>query len=334
MAMKLTGDIRTTASGLSEMILWDYKKGGFSDIVARHFGIPEELLPETVPTFAVQGALTDEAARELGLKKGVPVAYRAGDQPNNAFSLKILSPGEAAATAGTSGVVYGVTSDAQYDKKSRVNTFIHVNHAAATPRYGVLLCVSGTGILYSWIRKNLMGKDGLVSYDELNAVTERAPAGSDGLLVMPFGNGAERTLEDRNPGAAVLGLDFNRHRIEHVLRAAQEGIIYALSYGFTIMKAMGMQLSTVRAGYANMFLSPLFAKVFSTVTGARLELYKTDGSQGAARGAGVGAGVYKDPASAYAGLSAVKTVEPDKALSSVYTDGYGRWESALRKITG
>jgi xylulokinase len=333
-ALLMTGEARTTPSGLSEGILWDFTTGGLADMVLDWFGISKELLLKPSPAFSSQGSLTAEAGAALGLKKGIPVCYRAGDQPNNAFSLKVLDPGEAAATAGTSGVIYGVTGKANYDPASRVNTFVHVNHTPENPRYGVLMCVNGTGILYSWIRRLLVGDTGAVPYDELNRVAAQAPVGSDGLTVLPYGNGAERTLENRNPGAAVLGLDFNRHSIPHLLRAAQEGIAFALQHGLLIMRGMGLEAKTIRAGNANMFLSPLFRETFATITGARLELFDTDGAQGAARGAGIGARVYASQADAFVGLTAVQTAEPDRSKSAALTEAYGRWESLLTKELG
>lgn len=330
-ALRMTGEIRTTTSGLSECILWDFSRQGLADFVLEWYGIPRDMVPDPLPAFTVQGGLTADAASALGLKKGTPVSYRAGDQPNNAFSLSVFDPGEAATTAGTSGVVYGIAAAPVHDAASRVNTFIHVTHSKENPRYGVLMCVNGTGILYSWIRRLLVGDSGAVPYDELNRVAGLAPVGADGLLVLPYGNGAERTLENRNPGASILGLDLNRHGIPHLLRAAQEGIVFALRYGLGIMKRMGVDVNTVRAGYANMFLSPLFRDAFASVTGARVELFNTDGAQGAARGAGLGAGVYATLKEAFVGLRAVQTAEPDPSRASAYLEAYGRWEEALQK---
>jgi xylulokinase len=329
-AYRMTGEMRTTPSGLSEGILWDFPKGEVADMVLEWYGIPREMLPKPSPSFSAQGGLTPSAAAALGLKKGIPVCYRAGDQPNNAFSLKVLDPGEAAATAGTSGVVYGVAAKPSYDNASRVNTFVHVNHSTRNPRYGVLMCVNGTGILYSWIRRLLVGDTGAVPYDELNRVAAQAPVGAEGLTVLPYGNGAERTLENRNPGASVLGLDLNRHGIPHLLRAAQEGIAFALQHGLLIMRAMGLEATTIRAGHANMFLSPVFRETFATITGARLELFNTDGAQGAARGAGVGAGLFPAIADAFVGLTAVATAVPDSSKTAALTDAYGRWEKLLQ----
>ncbi|MBP8910565.1 MAG: carbohydrate kinase [Phycisphaerae bacterium] len=327
-AMKMTGQIQTTPSGLSEGILWDYEKDALAEFVLAHYGISPDLIPETVPTFCVQGELTAEAADELGLKTATKIGYRAGDQPNNALSLSVLEPGEIAVTAGTSGVVYGVTDQKNYDPKSRVNVFVHVNHSEKKPRYGVLLCLNGTGILNSWLKHNFAGEG--IDYPQMNELAAQAPVGCEGLTILPYGNGAERTLENRDLGASVHGWNFNIHKKSHFLRAAQEGIVFALQNGLTIMTEMGTKLKTVKAGNANMFLSPLFAEAFATVTGATVELYNTDGSQGAARGAGIGTGLYRGTNDAFVGLEPVRTVAPNKQLKKAYQAAYENWFETLR----
>jgi len=329
-AMKMTGEIKTTPSGLSEGIMWDFESDELAQFVLDNYGISSDLVADTVPTFSVQGELTKAAADELGLAAGTKISYRGGDQPNNALSLSVLEPGEIAVTAGTSGVVYGVTDQKNYDSKSRVNVFVHVNHAAAQPRYGVLLCLNGTGILNSWLKHNFVGGAGL-DYPQMNDLAASVPVGSDGLVILPYGNGAERTLENRNIGASVHGWNFNIHKQAHFLRAAQEGIVFALNYGLQIMRGMGTQLKTVKAGHANMFLSPLFAEAFATLSGATVELYNADGSQGAARGAGIGAGIYNAPQDAFTGLEPVKTIQPNTNLSDAYSQAYASWETVLNK---
>ena len=329
-AMKMTGEIKTTPSGLSEGIMWDFVSEGLADFVLDNYGISSELVAQTVPTFSIQGELTRAAADELGLNAGTKVSYRAGDQPNNALSLSVLQPGEIAVTAGTSGVVYGVGDKKNYDPRSRVNVFVHVNHSAERPRYGVLLCLNGTGILNSWLKHNFVAGEGL-DYEQMNELAAEAPIGSDGLVILPYGNGAERTLENKNIGASVHGWNFNVHKRAHFLRAAQEGIVFALNYGLGIMRDMDIELTTVKAGNANMFLSPLFAEAFATVTHASVQLYNTDGSQGAARGAGIGAGIYKGPDDAFVGLTPVKTIEPNDKLAGDYQQAYERWEQVLKQ---
>ncbi|MBN2181539.1 MAG: carbohydrate kinase [Sedimentisphaerales bacterium] len=328
-AMMMTGEIKTTPSGLSEGIMWDFESDSPADFVLDNYGISNKLIADIVPTFSVQGELTKAAADELGLSAGTVVSYRAGDQPNNALSLSVLAPGEIAVTAGTSGVVYGVSDKKKYDRLSRVNVFVHVNHAVKEPRYGVLLCLNGTGILNSWLKHNFMAQG--LDYPQMNELAAEVPVGSAGLVILPYGNGAERTLENRNIGASVHGWNFNVHKKAHFLRAAQEGIVFALNYGLGIMEDMGIELRKVKAGNANMFLSPLFAEAFATVTGASVHLYNTDGSQGAARGAGIGAGIYPGPDDAFVGLEPVRIIEPNGKLASAYNEAFEKWENVLKQ---
>ena len=328
-AMKLTGEPATTISGLSEGIMWNFKKEKIAADLLDHYGIDEKLISPLVPTFGEQGNLLPAAATELKLNAGIPVSYRAGDQPNNAFSLNVSQPGEVAATAGTSGVVYGIIDTPNYDPKSRVNTFVHVNHSKKDPRYGVLLCVNGTGILNSWLRKNFFGD---TPYEQINKEAAIAPAGSDELLIYPFGNGAERVLENKDLGAVMKVLQFNRHNRGHIARAAQEGIVFALHYGVEIMKEMGMKIKKVRAGHANMFLSDVFSSVFVNTIGCDLELYNTDGATGAARGAGIGAGVYKNFAEAYSSMEKIKNYSPDKEQQEIYLSAYKKWKKQLKNL--
>jgi xylulokinase len=328
-AMRMTGKIQTTASGLSEGIFWDYSKQSPARMLLDYYGIAPELLPEIVPLFSRQSELTPAAAAELGLKPGAVVSYRAGDQPNNAFSLKVLHPGEIAATAGTSGVVYGICDQPIYDPKSRVNSFVHVNHTPAEQRYGVLLCINGAAILNRWLR-NLLS-DANLSYREMDQLAAQAPVGAEGLRIFPYGNGAERTLENKQLDGFLQGLEFNIHSRSHMLRAAQEGIVFALNYGMDIMREMGLSIQTIKAGNANMFLSPVFREAFANTAGARLELYRTDGSQGAARGAGVGAGIYPNHNEAFQGLEFIQAVDPDPESTRIYQEIYQQWKEALQK---
>jgi xylulokinase len=331
-AYKFTGELKTTATGLSEGILWDYQKDDIADMVLTYYGIPKSFIPEIVPVFSIQGYLTREAAEMTGLPVGIPVSYRAGDQPNNALSLNVLNPGEIAATTGTSGVVYGVGDKPVSDKKSRVNVFVHVNHTKKTPRYGTLLCLNGAGILNAWSKNTLftLSKEGL-TYDDMNQLAQLSPIGSDGLCILPFGNGAERTLENKNIGASIHGLNLTTHGRNHIARAVQEGVVFAMNYGLQIMKDMGLSIKVIKTGYANMFLSPLFAEAFSTLTNSVIHLYNTDGSQGAARGAGIGAGIYPSVHEAFKHLEIIKTIKPDSSQRGAYQEAYNRWENCLKK---
>ena len=264
------------------------------------------------------------------MKEGTPICYRAGDQPNNALSLNVFNPGEIASTAGTSGVVYGVNGSVNYDPKSRVNTFAHVNHTADQTRLGVLLCINGTGILNSWVKRTVAPEG--ISYGEMNELASQVPIGSKGVSILPYGNGAERMLENREIGCSINGLNFNTHGKQHIIRAAQEGIVFSFKYGIDIMEGMGIPVQKIHAGHANMFLSPIFRDTLAGVTGATIELYDTDGSVGAAKGAGIGAGIYKDNNEAFATLDKLAVIEPETNNLAQYAEAYARWKELLEKM--
>ena len=327
-AMKLTDRVCTTVSGLSEGMFWDFKNGRIADFLMEYLGFSSSIIPEIVPTFSVQGQVTAHAAAELGLAEGTPVCYRAGDQPNNALSLNVFNPGEIASTAGTSGVVYGVNGEINYDPKSRVNTFAHVNHTNEQTRLGILLCINGTGILNSWVKRTVAPEG--ISYPAMNDLAAQAPIGSEGVSILPFGNGAERVLCNRETGCSIHGLNFLTHGREHLARAAQEGIVFAFQAGIDIMKDMGMEVRKIHAGHANMFLSPLFRHTLANVSGAVIELYDTDGAAGAARGAGIGAGIYASPSEAFATLHVIERTEPDAALTAATAEAYALWQRRLK----
>lgn len=327
--MKLTGDVGVTIEGLSEGIFWDFKTQTLSEDVLNYYGIPKTFFPEIKPIFGEQGTVNSAAAKELGLKEGTPVTYRAGDQPNNAFSLNVMNPGEIAANAGTSGVIYGVLDELNYDKLSRVNSFAHVNYTMDEPNIGVLLCINGTGILNSWLKRNL-AVEGL-SYEEMNDLASQSPIGSNGVSITPFGNGAERVLENKEVNCSIHGINFNINDKKDILRAAQEGIVFSYEYGLEVMREMGMQINTIKAGYANMFLSPIFAQTLANISGATIELYNTDGAAGAAMGAGIGIGHFKSTDEAFASVEVLKTYSPIESENADTREAYARWKEIILK---
>lgn len=328
LAMKLSGKANTTISGLSEGIFWDFKERKVSEPLLNTFGINKDMIADIVPTFGIQSNVSAEAATETGLAEGTPISYRAGDQPNNALSLNVFNPGEIASTAGTSGVVYGVLGEVGYDKKSRVGTFAHVNYTDIQTRLGVLLCINGTGCLNSWIHRNVAPE---LSYADMNELAAKAPIGSDGVSIIPFGNGAERVLENRETGCSIHGINFNMHNRAHIIRAAQEGIVFSFCYGMEAMQDMGMDIHNIHAGKANMFLSQLFRQTLANTSGATIDLYETDGSVGAAKGAGMGCGIYKDNNEAFASLKKLVTIEPEPNMAQQCQEAYIRWKTILGK---
>jgi xylulokinase len=325
-AMKLTGTITTSIPALSEGIFWDFKNDEVSKAVMDHYKFETDLIPEVKPLFASHGEVIPVVAQLLGLTPGIPVTYKSGDQPNNALSLNVLEPGEVAATAGTSGVIYGVSDQLTYDKQSRINTFAHVTYSAQHKYTGVLLCINGTGSMYRWARQNFAPH---LSYDDLNNLAATAPIGSNGLKVLPFGNGAERMLNNKYTGAQLVEIDLNIHNQATIFRAVQEGIAFSFRYGLDIMRENGMQPKVIRAGSANLFLSAVFAQTFVDVTGIPIELYENDGSVGAALGAGIGAKIYANAADAFSKHLLIKRIEPKNAQE--YEPIYQAWKEILIK---
>jgi xylulokinase len=329
-AMMLTDEITTSNSGLSEGIFWDFQENSVSKDLLKYYGFDESIIPDIRPVFSEHGKVTPLIADILEIKAGTPVTYKAGDQPNNALSLDVLNPGEIAATAGTSGVVYAVSDQISYDPQSRINSFAHVNHKInGENRVGILLCINGTGILNRWAKENF-GKD--LTYPDMNKQAEQIAIGSNGLLVMPFGNGAERILNNRILGSSFHNLDFNIHTQAHVFRAAQEGIAFSFNYGLGIMQANGVEPKVIRAGKANMFLSDIFSNALVNVTDTPIELYDTDGAKGAALGAGYGVSYYSTPKEAMSKLIKLKVIEPKSADVMAYREAYENWKLVLEKL--
>ena len=300
-AMKLSGEVKTTISGLSEGMMWDFSAKKPAKFLLDYFGF----------------------------KEGTPISYRAGDQPNNAVSLNVFNPGEIASTAGTSGVVYGVLGDVNYDPKSRVNTFAHANYTTDLDRLGVLLCINGTGILNAWVHRNITPD---ISYADMNELASQVAMGSEGVKIITFGNGAERVLENQEVGCSIRGLNFNKHNRAHIVRASQEGIVFSFCYGMEIMQEMGMDIKKIHAGRANMFLSPIFRDTLAGVSGATIELYENDGSAGAAKAAGIGAGIYKDHDEAFSTLKKLAVIEPDESNHAAYLEAYAEWKKELKTL--
>ncbi len=328
-AMKLTGEILTTPGGLSEGIFWDFKNNAPAGFLLDYFGFDQNIIPEITNAFSLQGKVTQSAAEETGLAEGIPVAYRAGDQPNNALSLNVLNPGEIAATGGTSGVVYGVVDQPNFDRQSRVNGFVHVNHETLNPRIGILLCINGAGIQYSWTRHQLTS--GVETYENMEHQAALAPPGSDGLRILPFGNGAERMLGNLDIGSRINNLHFNRHTRAHFYRATLEGIAFSFVYGMGILKEMGLNVQIIRVGNDNLFQSPVFSNTISNLVGSRIEMVETTGAVGAAKAAGVATGIFSSVNEAAKGGRILLAYEPSN-MNGVYQTAYQAWEKDLKQV--
>ena len=325
--MKLTGEISTTVSGLSEMVLWDFEQNKISDELLNYYGIRHDVIPDIVPNFNDHANLLPEVAYELGLRSGIPISYRAGDQMNAAFSLALTQPGDFSAKGSNSGVIYGITDHPVSDPYSRINTFAHINFKANQALYGSLMCINGVGRLNSWLKETVMPD--LIFSDELNRIEEETPPGANGMFVLPFGNGSERILANKNIGAQLINLSFNTHNKDHIIRASHEGIAFAMNYGLELMQGMGLHPKVINAGKSGIFMSPVFLKAFASVSGVRLRLYNTEGSEGAARGAGFGAGIFSTYEECFTGLKATDEVSCDPQLRPEYQKYYLKWKEYL-----
>jgi len=328
-AMKLTGEINTTISGLSEGILWDFKKDDVNQILLDHYGISIDLIPGRVDTFCIQGKLNESASKQTGLEIGTPVCYRAGDQPNNALSLGVYKTGQVAATGGTSGVVYGIVDNLAFDQASRINSFAHVNHKENNPSIGMLLCINGAGIQYAWMRKQIAREN--IEYNDMERMISSIPVGSDGLRIVPFGNGAERMLENANPGAQVNNLQFNRHTRAHFYRAALEGIAFSFAYGFQMMKDFGLNLNVLKVGNDNLFQSDIFSQTIANLLNTPIEIIETTGAVGAAKASGFGLGHYSDLDESFSKNKQIKLIEPNNT-NGVYKTAFQLWENDVKNL--
>lgn len=328
-AMKLTGQLSTTIPGLSEGMIWDFKSNSPSKDLFDHYGFDSDLIPEIKPTFSDQGGVSSEVAKLLGLREGTTVGYRGGDQPNNAMSLGVLESGEVAGTGGTSGVVYGVNSSPVYDTQNRVNSFAHVNYSEDCPNVGVLLCINGSGIQYRWINQEIASSG--ISYFDMEKVMSEIPIGSDKLRMLPFGNGAERMLGNKEVGAHLQGIQFNKHTKAHIFRAALEGIAYSFAYGIEIMTSLGMDVRSMRVGNDNLFQSNIFSNTISTLMKGSIEMVETTGAIGAARAAGFTIGHFKSLKEAMSGDKIIMTYEPDQDADE-QKEAYELWKEDLDRI--
>jgi xylulokinase len=324
---KLTGEINTTPSGLSEGILWDFKHSQPAEFAFAALGIKPTMIPEVRDTFSLQGEVSKASATELGIPAGVPVAYRAGDQPNNAMSLGVIEAGEIAATGGTSGVVYGVMDKMIVDPKSRINSFAHVNYTSDRPMTGALLCINGAGSLYRWTRQ--ITGDADTTYGEMETAASQIPIGSDGLVILPFGNGVERMLENKDLGAQIHGIDFNRHGKAHMYRASLEGIAFSFVYGTKVLEALGVTVNKMKAGNDNLFQSEIFSSTVATLLGCNIELVETTGAVGAGKAVGFTLGIKSSLAAAMSGNKIDKIIQPDPQKKELMQSAYNHWKEIL-----
>lgn len=327
-AFKFSKVINTTISGLSEGIFWNFEKDKIATTLLDYYGIDEDLIPDIVETFGVQSRVDEEGEIASGIASGTPILYRAGDQPNNALSLNVFNPGEVAATGGTSGVAYAITNSLSVKESSRVNNFAHVNYTkGAEPKIGKLLCINGAGIQYRWLLNNLA----VSSYEEMNKLASEIEVGADGVCLIPFGNGAERMLENRDVGMRLVNINLNNHNKAHICRAALEGIAFSFVYGIEILKSDGIKVNIIRAGNDNLFRSDIFAHTIATLISHEIEIYNTTGAIGAARASSLYKGDFESFGKQITEHDHVMTMMPLKDKAP-YEKAYQNWKKELALI--
>lgn len=327
-AYRLSGVMNTTVSGLSEGVFWDFSKDELATILMNHYGFQNKLVPAIVPTFSKQCSVNAKGSLESGLQSGTPILYRAGDQPNNALSLNVFNPGEVAATGGTSGVIYAVTDSLSVKEYARINNFAHVNYEKDKAlRIGKLLCINGAGIQYRWLLNNL----DVASYQEMNDLAAEVPVGSDGVCILPFGNGSERMLNNMDIGTRVTNLNLNNHNKAHLCRAALEGIAFSFVYGMDILKSDGSQIKVIRAGNDNLFRSEIFSNTVATLISHEIEIFNTTGAIGAARAADLHKGDFEAFGKQIMENDYVMTYAPSKNKLQ-YTTAYEKWKNELELV--
>lgn len=326
-AYKLSGVINTTKNGLAEGILWNYKHARVADEILDYYSISKNLTPDIVENFSIQGSVNKAASIETGLMEGTPITYRAGDQPNNALTLGVLKAGEVAVTGGTSGVIYALTEQNEFEEIERVNQFAHVNYTASNPYVGRLLNINGAGIQYRWLLKHTNA----ASYDDMNEAARKIPIGCDGVICLPFGNGAERMFHNRVIGSQFLNLNLNRHNNGHLYRASLEGIAFAFVYGMELLKKDNTEIQVIRAGNDNLFRSKIFSETIATLTGHEIEIYNTTGAVGAARASGLTDGDFQKFNNKVVENDHVITYKPLQEKQP-FLMAYGIWKKELEQI--
>jgi xylulokinase len=311
---------------LSEGIFWDYESDSVASWLLDYFEFSHDLVPDIVENFTPQAYISKQAAEETGLPEGIPITYRAGDQPNNALSLNVFNSGEVAATGGTSGVIYAVTDSKNSKESSRINHFAHVNYSDKNPTIGKLLCINGAGIMYRWLRNQSSAE----SYETMNRKASKIAIGSEGLVILPFGNGAERMLDNTNIGTQFCNINLNQHSKAHLYRAALEGIAFSFVYGMEILKNDNLAIKVIRAGNDNLFRSEIFAKTLATLIGYEIEIYNTTGAIGAARAAGLTDKDFERFGQNITNNDHVMTFKPIENKTP-YLKAYQNWKTELEK---
>jgi xylulokinase len=327
----LTGDYATDASDAAGTLLLDLRARDYSAELLAALEIPRAWLPRVFEGPQITGRLRPEAAEELGLPAGLPVAAGGGDNAAAAVGTGVVRAGVVSSSIGTSGVLFAHSDAPALDPQGRLHGFCH----AVPGRYHLMAVTLSAGGAFAWLRNTLRAVAPQLSYDQLTALAAATPPGAEGLLFTPYLTGERTPHLDPLARAAFVGLTA-RHGLGHMARAVMEGVVFSLRDGLEIMRGLEVPAGEIRAtgGGAK---SPLWLQLQADISGAEVAtLAAEEGpAYGAALLAGVGAGAFADVADAVsrcvrvAGLTA-----PDPANAATYDEAYAAYRQVYPALKG
>jgi xylulokinase len=325
--LRLCGERATDVSDASGTLLFDVGARCWSDAMCRDLGVEAGWLPAALESERVSG----ETRADGPIGAGVPVAAGAGDQAAGALGVGVVRPGPGSVVLGTSGVVFSAVERFLPDPGARTHTFCHCV-PGTWHAMGVMLSAAGS---LTWLRQALGGE---ASFDELLAEAIGAPAGSDGLVFLPYLAGERTPHADPSARGAFVGLTL-RHGRAALVRAVLEGVAFGLRDCLDVMRAAGAEISTGRVSGGGS-RSDGWVRIVASALEIPLARARVD--EGAAFGAallgGVAGGVWRDAAeAARATVALTETIDPEPQWSAVYRSQIEQYRAlypAIRAATG
>lgn len=323
---KLTGEFATEVSDASGTSLLNVPKREWSTPVLDKLEIPIEHLPRVYESFEVSGKISRDGAAATGLKEGTPVVGGGGDQAAGAVGNGIVQSGVISVTTGTSGVVFAFADSPAIDRALRVHTFCH----AVPNKWHVMGVMLSAGGSLRWYRDALCISEmqvaqvmGIDPYELIAREADAAPAGSEGLLFLPYLTGERTPHPDPTARGGFIGLTV-RHNKAHMARAVLEGVAFGLKDSLEILRTMNVSIGNVRASGGGA-RSSVWRQIQADIFGYPLSTMAAD--EGPALGvallAGVGAGVYKTVEEACEAVVKITgTTSVNQQTSSTYQQYY------------
>lgn len=312
---RLTGEMASEFSDASGTLLFDVVQRRWSEEMLRALDIPESLLPPVHSSTDIVGRVTPEAARATGLRRGTPVVAGGADNACAAIGMGVVREGQALSSIGTSGTVLAPSAEPRLDPGARLHTFAH---AVPDTWYlmGVVLSAGGS---LQWLHDVL---DDEFPYDALLEEAAGIPAGSEGLIFLPYLSGERTPHGDPMARGVFFGLSL-RHRRAHLVRSVVEGVTYALNDSVSIMRQLGIEVGTIRAtggGVRHPLWRQIQADVFNVPIATGVS--ETGPAIGAAVLAGVGVGIFPSVTAATDHLVKISQQVEANPVANVAYRGY------------